>query len=74
MKHLLRLNADGIETCCFHCYVLPRSRLSHCAEAIVQLLSAEDVEGRKFSLVSKEGDGPGQDSDAWRQLFTRTYQ
>jgi NAD(P)H-binding len=43
------------------------------AEAMVQLLSAEDVEGRKFSLVSMEGDGPGQDTAAWRQLFTSAY-
>ena len=43
------------------------------AEAMVQLLSAKDVEGRKFSLVSTEGDGPGQDTAAWQQLFTSAY-
>jgi hypothetical protein len=43
------------------------------AEAMVQLLSAEYVEGRKFSLVSMEGDGPGQDTAAWQRLFTSAY-
>lgn len=39
------------------------------AEAIVQLLSAEGVEGRKFSLTSREGGGPQQDASKWKTLF-----
>lgn len=45
-----------------------------CAEAVVQLLSADDVEGRKFSITSTEGgDGPQQDSEKWRKLFKSVY-
>lgn len=39
------------------------------AEAIVQLLPLDFVEGKRYSIGSKEGDGPGQDAAAWRALF-----
>lgn len=38
----------------------------------MQLLALDFVEGRAFSIGSKEGDGPGQDPAAWRQLFAAT--
>lgn len=41
------------------------------AEAMVQLLSADGVEGRKFSLTSQEGTGPQQDSSKWKALFDK---
>jgi len=39
------------------------------AEAMLQALTAEAAEGKKFSLQSKEGEGPGQDQAAWQALF-----
>jgi uncharacterized protein YbjT (DUF2867 family) len=39
------------------------------AEAIVQSLALEEVEGRAFAVSSKEGEGPGQDAAKWRALF-----
>ena len=39
------------------------------AEAVVQLLALDSVEGRRFSLTSTEGKGPGQDAAAWAKLF-----
>lgn len=44
------------------------------AEAIVQLLPLEFVEGQHFSIGSKEGDGPGQDAGKWRTLFASCAQ
>ncbi len=35
----------------------------------MQLLSADGVEGRKFSITSKEGEGPQQDPEKWQKLF-----
>ena len=39
------------------------------AEAILQSLQLEGVEGRAFSIVSKPGDGPGRDPAKWAALF-----
>ncbi|KAI7845420.1 hypothetical protein COHA_000973 [Chlorella ohadii] len=44
------------------------------AEAIVQLLPLDFVEGRHFSIGSKQGDGPGQDAAKWRDLFAACAQ
>lgn len=35
----------------------------------MQLLPLDFVEGRHFSIGSREGDGPGQDPAQWRELF-----
>jgi len=42
---------------------------SVCAEAIVQLLAIDAAEGRKYSIASKEGDGPGTDPAKWKALL-----
>lgn len=39
------------------------------AEAIVQSLMADEMTDKVFSLTSTEGDGPGQDAAAWKELF-----
>lgn len=44
------------------------------AEAIVQSMVLESVEGRHFSIGSKEGDGPGRDPAKWRALFAACTQ
>lgn len=44
------------------------------AEAIVQLLPLDFVEGHHFSIGSKEGDGPGLDAGKWRTLFASCAQ
>lgn len=41
------------------------------AEAVVQLLGAEGVESKAFSVISQEGEGPGQDREAWGRLFAQ---
>ena len=40
----------------------------------MQLLGLDFVEGRAFSIGSKQGDGPGQDPAAWRALFAAVTQ
>lgn len=40
------------------------------AEAAVQALALECTAGRKYSLTSNEGDGPGSDQGKWQALFT----
>ncbi|KAI3430493.1 hypothetical protein D9Q98_005088 [Chlorella vulgaris] len=40
------------------------------AEAIVQSLALDFVEGRRYSIGSKEGDGPGRDPAKWSALFS----
>ncbi|PSC76139.1 nucleoside diphosphate sugar epimerase [Micractinium conductrix] len=44
------------------------------AEAIVQSLLLDFVEGRHYALSSKEGDGPGKDPAKWRTLFAGVRQ
>lgn len=39
------------------------------AEAMLQCLVNSSVEGKKVSLTSKEGEGPGEDASRWRALF-----
>jgi len=39
----------------------------------VQLLSADNVEGKRFSIVSREGEGPGQNEAAWERLFEQAH-
>ena len=39
------------------------------AEAMLQALKMESAEGKKISLQSKEGAGPGTDPAAWQALF-----
>lgn len=41
------------------------------AEAIVQSMLLDSVEGQKYSIVSKQGDGPGEDPAKWKALFAR---
>lgn len=41
-----------------------------CAEAIVQALRSASTENQKISLMSTEGEGPGQDADKWERLFS----
>jgi hypothetical protein len=43
------------------------------AEACVQALQLECTDNRAFALASVEGDGPGQDSGKWQQLFSACY-
>jgi hypothetical protein len=40
------------------------------AEAIVQALRSSTTENQKISLMSTEGEGPGQDADKWERLFS----
>lgn len=35
----------------------------------MQSMLLDFVEGRKYSIGSREGDGPGQDPAKWRTLF-----
>ena len=53
-------------TCSLVMYLLIASV---CAEAIVQLLAIDAAEGRKYSIASKEGDGPGTDPAKWKALL-----
>lgn len=39
------------------------------AEAMLQCLVNSSVEGKKVSLTSKEGQGPGEDASRWQILF-----
>ncbi|KAL4448885.1 hypothetical protein ABPG77_007602 [Micractinium sp. CCAP 211/92] len=39
------------------------------AEAIVQSLALDCVEGHKYAIGSKQGEGPGQDPAKWAALF-----
>lgn len=41
------------------------------AEAMLQALRLEEAENRAFAITSKEGDGPGEDAQQWRQIFGR---
>jgi len=60
---------------CFALRLLPGTPpLPAVAEAIVQLLPLDFVEGRHFSIGSKQGDGPGQDAAKWRDLFAACAQ
>lgn len=43
------------------------------AEAVVQSLALGETVGRKYSLSSSEGDGPGSDQVRWRILFSSVY-
>ena len=40
-----------------------------CAEVIVQLLAIDAAEGRKYSIASKKGEGPGTDPAKWKALL-----
>lgn len=42
------------------------------AEAIVQSLMLDECDNRKFSITSKEGEGPAQDAQKWKALFDST--
>ena len=39
------------------------------AEAIVQVLAIDAAEGKKYSIASKEGEGPGTDQAKWKALL-----
>ena len=41
------------------------------AEAIVQSLMLQGVEGRAFAIASREGNGPGTDPATWAALYGR---
>lgn len=43
------------------------------AEACVQALQLECTDNRVYALASVEGEGPGQDSAKWQQLFSACY-
>lgn len=43
------------------------------AEACVQALQLECTDNRAYALASVEGEGPGQDSAKWQQLFSACY-
>ncbi|EFN51223.1 hypothetical protein CHLNCDRAFT_10816, partial [Chlorella variabilis] len=47
----------------------PRAVAGAVAEAIVQSMLLEFVEGKKYSIGSREGDGPGRDPSKWKALF-----
>ena len=51
------------------CLVASSSNMLLVAEAMLQALTTEAAEGKKFSLQSKEGAGPGKDQAAWQALF-----
>ena len=57
-----------------HCTLPPARLCCAVAEAIVQLLPLDFVEGRHFSIGSRQGDGPGQDAAKWRALFAACTQ
>ena len=44
------------------------------AEAVLQSLLLPGTANRYFSLCSKEGDGPGQDTAKWSALFAGCYE
>ena len=52
-----------------HAPCFPPARLSAVAEAIVQSLLLDFVEGQKYAIISRQGEGPGQDPAKWRTLF-----
>ncbi len=56
------------EICAERCHA-DTPNILRSAEAMLQALTAEAAEGKKFSLQSKEGEGPGQDQAAWQALF-----
>ena len=39
------------------------------AEAMLQALQIDFLENKVFSMTSSEGDGPGEDTEKWRQLL-----
>ena len=42
------------------------------AEAILQAFQIGETESKMYAVSSKEGSGPGQDQQSWRQLFSGT--
>eukprot|EP00884_Botryococcus_braunii_P012021 jgi/Botrbrau1/2081/Bobra.0047s0042.2 len=44
------------------------------AEAIVQALTSPSTVNQKISLMSTEGEGPGQDKEKWEELFQKIVQ
>ena len=47
--------------------------LATLAESMLQALQCADAEGRKYALMSREGLGPGADSNKWQALFAAAH-
>ena len=48
---------------------LPPLLLPAVAEAIAQSMLLDVVEGKKYAIASKKGDGPGEDPAKWKALY-----